>query len=154
MPRLQNVGIAMPPETLSPGQVAYRHYLQSEHWRNLRLQAFKTYGRRCAKCPATCRLDVHHIHYRNPWTSCVISDLQILCWKCHAAERGAVVYVPSITKKVLQKLSMKQRKRLKTWHRRAQSRRDRLRAINSKIYQYTKPYTAQRRWTNRGTSSN
>ena len=138
---------------MSPSQLAYREYLQSQHWRSLRLAAFRTYGRKCHRCPATSRLDVHHLRYRHPWTATVVSDLQILCWRCHAAEHGIII-VPAINKRALQKLSKRQRKWIKLKHRKAQSRRDRLRAINGKIYSYTKPYSVTRRWTNRGSSSN
>jgi hypothetical protein len=64
---------------LTPAQIAYREYLQSDHWRELRLLAYRQYGRKCSKCPATCRLDVHHLRYRWPWSDGVVGDLQILC---------------------------------------------------------------------------
>lgn len=90
--------------TLTPAQVAYRKYLQSEHWRELRSEAFKVYGRKCAKCPATCRLDVHHLHYRHPWSSGVVADLQVLCWQCHGAEHGIVRVIPQLEKQKEQKV--------------------------------------------------
>lgn len=93
----------MQSEALTPTQLAYREYLKSDHWRGLRLEAFQTYGRKCAKCPATCRLDVHHLKYRHPWTLGIVQDLQILCRACHEREHGVVRVVPVELKKQAQK---------------------------------------------------
>lgn len=62
-------------------------YLHSEHWKNLRIQAFKEWGRHCHRCPATSRLDVHHLRYRNLY-DVTVQDLQILCRKCHEREHA------------------------------------------------------------------
>lgn len=101
-------------------QAAYRVYLQSEHWRGLRLEAFKRYGRKCSKCPATCRLDVHHVRYRHPWTAGIVDDLMILCRRCHELEHGLVVVIPVIDKRLAQK---KRRKNFRKWRSRQRKKR-------------------------------
>lgn len=73
---------------MTPNQIAYRQYLESDHWRGLRVEAFKRYGRRCSRCPSKVRLQVHHTRYRHPWESCTTDDLQILCRSCHEREHG------------------------------------------------------------------
>lgn len=71
---------------LTDHQRWYREvYLFSEHWKNLRIQAFKEWGRHCHRCPATTRLDVHHLRYRRLY-DVTVQDLQILCRKCHERE--------------------------------------------------------------------
>lgn len=94
-------------EILSPAQVAYREYLKSEHWRGLRLEAFRKYGRVCAKCGAKgCLLDVHHTRYRRPWEAGVVDDLQILCRPCHENEHVPVVRLVTVkVKKQAQKIN-------------------------------------------------
>lgn len=75
---------------LTSSQIAYREYLESNHWRELRAAAFKHYGRKCSRCPATNRLQVHHVVYRFPWTFGVVDDLRILCRTCHEREHGII----------------------------------------------------------------
>lgn len=112
-------------------QAAYRVYLQSEHWRSLRLEAFKRYGRKCSKCPATCRLDVHHVRYRHPWTDGVMDDLMILCRRCHELEHGLVVVIPVRDKKFAQR-------------RRREFRRQQQRQIEKELRRYKKRHRKQR----------
>lgn len=72
--------------TLTDHQRWYREvYLFSDHWKSLRLQAFKEGGRHCHRCPATTHLDVHHLRYRRLY-DVTVQDLQILCRKCHERE--------------------------------------------------------------------
>ena len=60
-------------------------YLLSDHWKVLRTKALEVHGSRCAKCPATKRLDVHHLRYKNIY-DVEVEDLQVLCRKCHDKE--------------------------------------------------------------------
>lgn len=61
----------------------YQLYLQSEHWANLRLQAFKNAGFECEYCGAKRRLQGHHLIYRNPLESNIPEDIMCLCEWCH-----------------------------------------------------------------------
>ena len=79
---------------LTMGQILYRQYLRSPHWRRLRNEAFAKYGYKCSKCPSVFKLQPHHHTYRSPWESCTVEDLVILCRVCHRKEHG----LPEITK--------------------------------------------------------
>lgn len=60
----------------------YIEYLKSEKWKKKRFMAFTHYGKKCDKCGATKRLDVHHLTYAR-FGKELLSDLQILCRTCH-----------------------------------------------------------------------
>lgn len=62
-------------------------YLKSEHWQDLRKQAFETHGRVCRGCQKTARLDVHHLRYGFIF-DVEVCDLQILCRECHDKEHA------------------------------------------------------------------
>jgi len=59
----------------------YYHYLESFHWRQVRLEKLKSAGYTCevCRCPATC---VHHSTYKNLGHE-ELCDLAALCEKCH-----------------------------------------------------------------------
>lgn len=144
---------------MTPAQIAYREYLKSDHWRALRLEAFQTYGRKCFKCPATCRLDIHHLVYRHPWTSGTVQDVRPCCRRCHELEHGIVRVVPVVQQAQIQKLSRRRMKKLARQNRRRLKylrRKKRMMGQQKKatIYYYTKPYTKRSKWVNRGNSSN
>lgn len=67
---------------------AYKEYLKSSHWRWLRGEAIRFYGKKCSKCAATRNLQVHHHTYRHPWTTCTVKDVTPLCRGCHEKEHG------------------------------------------------------------------
>jgi hypothetical protein len=64
---------------------AYRLYLHSKHWREVKTKALESAKGYCQKCGRKSdRLNVHHktyetIGHENP------GDLLVLCPKCHAA---------------------------------------------------------------------
>ena len=62
-------------------------YLQSDHWKNLRLLAMKHHGKRCHSCYSKEQLDVHHLRYGNIY-DVKVQDLQVLCRVCHMQEHG------------------------------------------------------------------
>lgn len=93
---------------MTESQQAYRAYLQSDHWRQLRLEAFKKWGRKCYKCPCTFGLDVHHLVYRHPWTEGTVDDVRPCCRSCHEKEHQII---PQKEKKYAQK------KRRNSWRR-------------------------------------
>lgn len=65
-------------------QQTYRtEYLQSDHWKAIRLAVLERDEHRCRICDAKSRLDVHHRTYvRCPWHE-RIGDLTTLCRPCH-----------------------------------------------------------------------
>lgn len=60
-------------------------YLESDHWRDLRLRAFFHHGKRCHQCRSPHQLQVHHLRYRSIF-DVTVEDLQILCDSCHKLE--------------------------------------------------------------------
>lgn len=138
---------------MTEAQIRYQQYLQSDHWRQLRLKAFRHYGRKCIRCSRTNRLEVHHMVYRHPWESALIADLQILCRGCHCIIHG--MPIGEVMKREIERGAKKQRRRLQKLIRERQRREAKIRQINkSTVYFYTKPYSKRPGWTNRGTSSN
>jgi hypothetical protein len=61
----------------------YAEYLQSQHWEQLRFLALEHSGNKCECCECEKGLHVHHIHYRD-LTDCTVSDVMVLCWRCHS----------------------------------------------------------------------
>lgn len=61
-------------------------YLKGEHWANLRARKLQKHPR-CEVCKQEPATQVHHLRYR-----CIfdvrLSDLQCLCWRCHASVHG------------------------------------------------------------------
>jgi hypothetical protein len=100
---------------MTEAQQAYQIYLESEHWRLLRAAAFRQFGRKCSRCPATCRLQVHHVRYRWPWTASTTGDLVILCRSCHEKEHG----IRSVPQPVVRwsKRARKKLRQLRWWKR-------------------------------------
>lgn len=60
----------------------YLEYLRSEHWADLRKSAVKLQPS-CLICQSRQRLCAHHIRYRPSLYDCTVSDLRILCERCH-----------------------------------------------------------------------
>ena len=61
----------------------YKEYLQSNHWKQLRTQAWGVYGYRCFfHKHRTKYVELHHINYRD-WYGCTVKDLVPLCRECH-----------------------------------------------------------------------
>lgn len=75
-------------EKLTERQIAYREYLKSDHWLDLRQRAFAKLGRRCSICKHRKRIQVHHKFYREVWTETQVDDLQVLCDACHGLKHG------------------------------------------------------------------
>lgn len=69
-------------------QKDYRKYLQTEHWKELRLQALNRDGFRCSLCGSGARLQVHHVKYRGKPSESLLEDLETLCRDCHRMEHG------------------------------------------------------------------
>lgn len=61
---------------------AYREYLKSDHWKQLKTKKRK---KTCAMCCLEFeQMDVHHLIYRN-WYDCVTTDIRKVCRECHIA---------------------------------------------------------------------
>lgn len=67
---------------------AYAKYLQSDHWKALRLTAIERDGHKCTRCGAVVRLNVHHEVYRSRWEDGILDDVRTLCQTCHRIEHG------------------------------------------------------------------
>lgn len=147
---------------MTESQLAYREYLESDHWRQLRTEAFRVLGRKCSRCPSTCRLQVHHVVYRWPWESAKICDLLILCRPCHESEHGIAQPV------IIQQPVHRQKKRRSGAARREMRRVNKLLARQAGRKGYQKRFgkkhppkakqwyyhQPRRRWVSRGNSSN
>jgi len=80
----------------------YNKYLNSKHWRELREDAFRFYGRHCFYCPEkTSGLEVHHIKYKKDLTDCMVKDVVPLCKCCHYEAHQNVHRLDKIKRDVL-----------------------------------------------------
>ena len=78
----------------------YKTYLNSEHWSNLRQDAWYHYGYRCFfHKHRTMYVDIHHVNYRN-WYDCTIKDVMPLCRECHNRAHSDETWL-NATKKAL-----------------------------------------------------
>ncbi len=68
---------------LSARQKAYRAYLQTPVWRQLRREAIERDGRRCRLCNANQDLQVHHRYYPEILGTETVDALTTLCHRCH-----------------------------------------------------------------------
>lgn len=70
--------------------MAYKDYLSSKHWRELRKDFIQRHESRCFVCSSITNLHVHHRRYKTPITRENIlgkeknSQLVVLCNKCHS----------------------------------------------------------------------
>lgn len=73
----------------------YKIYLRSSHWRLkrwIKLTQRRVLNRgivSCEKCGSKKRIIIHHITYKRLWRE-RLSDLQVLCWKCHRPGSGRI----------------------------------------------------------------
>jgi 5-methylcytosine-specific restriction endonuclease McrA len=73
-------------QTMTETQKWYQRYLQTDHWRELRLTKLEEVGHKCEKCRKKSRLQVHHLKY-TPYKE-RLADLQVLCEACHEEAHG------------------------------------------------------------------
>lgn len=74
---------ALKQETRPFRKLPYNEYLKTDHWKNIRQQAFTHYGAACCLCNSKRQLNVHHRSYDNLGEE-PMSDLIVLCRNCHA----------------------------------------------------------------------
>lgn len=70
-------------EKMNKRRQQYYQYLESEHWRRLRLEAFERDGFKCLNCGTNKNLRGHHKRYRKDLRLCTVKDIETLCQKCH-----------------------------------------------------------------------
>ena len=74
---------------ITQGQMAYREFLASPRWRQIRDLAINRDHGRCVSCGCCSGIQVHHKVYRKgSWGNVQLEDLVSLCAKCHAKEHG------------------------------------------------------------------
>lgn len=101
---------------LTPRQAAYRAYLKSDHWKVLRAEALKFYGRKCAHCPSTKKIQVHHTSYGSDWYAVTLVDLKPLCRRCHKIEHGQIPGGPKrMKRKKIKQILRRIRNMEKAW---------------------------------------
>lgn len=72
-------------------RLAYRDYLDSSHWWEVKTRARLRSGGHCQRCDAIGRrLEVHHLTYARLGRESE-GDLIVLCNVCHRAEHGTTV---------------------------------------------------------------
>lgn len=64
-------------------KIEYQEYLNSDHWKEIRLKALNRAGNRCQLCSSRGSLNVHHNTYKNKGNE-DLKDLVVLCRECHA----------------------------------------------------------------------
>lgn len=106
-------------------------YLKSDHWKNLRTLALEHHGRKCHKCPATHKLDVHHIRYSSIY-DVEVTDLQVLCRSCHEKEHAPRVVVLKTPKKKTKVRKSPKKKVERTHLTKKQKKRLKQRLLNEK----------------------
>jgi len=67
--------------------VSYSGYLQTDHWKRVRLGAMKRAWFQCEKCGSEQEIQVHHLTYDRLWHERP-GDLIVLCRECHLITHG------------------------------------------------------------------
>lgn len=62
---------------------SYKDYLASEHWQNVRKEAWKKLEHNCVICTDTGYLNLHHRGYDNLGCEVIGEDVCYLCKICH-----------------------------------------------------------------------
>ena len=65
----------------------YTDYLASVEWQAKRQELLALRGRRCESCGSPVDITVHHLTYERLGHESM-SDLEVLCWTCHAELEG------------------------------------------------------------------
>jgi phage terminase large subunit GpA-like protein len=84
-------------------QQKYHEYLQSPEWKEFRNKAFEHYGKKCAHCKRTKRLQIHHVTYANIFNE-KLEDVMVLCDLHHKKIHGLIKRVPTTKKKKHKKI--------------------------------------------------
>lgn len=65
----------------------YQMFLTSDWWHELSRMKRESVGR-CESCKSPDNLQAHHSFYRENWFDTILTDLQVLCRRCHCAHHG------------------------------------------------------------------
>lgn len=65
----------------------YQAYLESDEWKNKRIQLFILRGNKCEKCGSSKHIQVHHKTYKRIFNE-KLSDLMVVCGDCHQKIHG------------------------------------------------------------------
>lgn len=65
----------------------YRVFLRTRFWTDLTKKKKEIVGC-CERCGSKESLQSHHKHYPQNWFDTTLSDLQVLCRKCHREQHG------------------------------------------------------------------
>ena len=63
----------------------YDAYIGSQHWADVKRQKAAIEPMQCASCASIEKIHCHHMCYREPLESVLLTDLMWLCEKCHKA---------------------------------------------------------------------
>jgi 5-methylcytosine-specific restriction endonuclease McrA len=69
------------------GKVRYSTYIHSRAWKMKRQEKMRQVGRMCESCGFTRTLEVHHVKYTRLGRE-LMSDLRVLCSRCHKEAHG------------------------------------------------------------------
>jgi hypothetical protein len=68
----------------------YKDYLKSNEWKLVKLDIIQQRGNRCERCKEQRQVNILHLHHKTyvRLFNERLSDLELLCPKCHMAEHG------------------------------------------------------------------
>lgn len=107
--------------SLTPAQLAYQKFLDSDFWRNISHECKKRDGFQCRKCRCKTTLQAHHIYYPEDWHQTQLHHLMTVCRRCHEHIHTLAPLKPSgwledltrkVHKTVVKKNSPSRRKKL------------------------------------------
>lgn len=84
---------------LTKAQIRHRKYLSSSIWKDIRIRLFKVRGKRCENCRSLKSIQVHHLNYARVGGDEKMSDLKILCRKCHKKVHNLISAKPKKIKR-------------------------------------------------------
>lgn len=64
-------------------KITYLRYLESDHWKSLRAEAFRRDCFKCVRCGSRNHLRGHHKRYRKDLQLCTVNDIETMCQSCH-----------------------------------------------------------------------
>lgn len=90
----------------------YEAYIQSDEWKQLRLELLQSRGCKCQDCGKTkhhTKLQVHHLTYERLFEE-LPQDLVILCRKCHMKQHEDKIPTKVLAKYGVKKVKPKKKK--------------------------------------------
>lgn len=81
---------------------SHKYYIHSKKWWEFKKYVKTFFNNTCQCCGYTKKLQVHHHHYKTLWNES-ISDVTLVCWKCHTDIHFIDGYKLPLTEEVLLK---------------------------------------------------